>query len=226
MTLNVPPVRLAPCSSRALHMEPFSEPEGFFMRVDKSSSELRGAVALAHFFLRERVLPGDVVVDATCGSGRDTLLLAQLVGPAGRVWAFDLQAAAIAATRQLLAREGQLIRVELVQTGHERLAEFVREPLRAAVFNLGYLPGGDKGFVTEAKNSQAALNQAAGLLLPAGIITVCIYTGHPGGMEEAEAVEQWAVRLAPEHFNVWRNRQLNRPETAPYLVFIEKSGGG
>jgi len=166
------------------------------------------------------------VIDATCGSGRDTLLLAQLVGPAGRVWAFDLQAAAISATREFLAREGQLDRVELVQAGHERLAEFIREPLRAAVFNLGYLPGGDKEFVTEAKNPLAALDQAAGLLLPGGVITVCIYTGHPGGMEEAEAVEQWAGVLAPERFNVWRSRQLNRPETAPYLVLIEKSRGG
>jgi len=45
-------------------------------------------------------------------------------------------------------------------------------------------------------------------------------------MEEAEAVEQWAGVLAPERFNVWRSRQLNRPETAPYLVSIEKSRGG
>jgi SAM-dependent methyltransferase len=195
------------------------------MFINKSSSDLRGAVALAHFFLRERVRPGDRVADATCGGGRDTLLLAQLVGPAGRVWAFDLQAAAIAATRELLAREERLDRVELVQAGHERLMEFIREPLRAAVFNLGYLPGGDKGFVTQPKNSLAALDQAAGLLLPGGIITVCIYTSHPGGREEAVAVEQWAGGLAPERFNVWRSRQLNRPETAPYLVFIEKSGG-
>jgi predicted methyltransferase len=189
-------------------------------------NDLRGAVPLSHLFLRERVRPGDRVADVTCGGGRDTLLLAQLVGPAGRVWAFDLQAAAITATRELLAREGQLDRVELVQAGHERLAEFVREPLRAAVFNLGYLPGGDKGFVTEAKNSLAALDQSAGLLLPGGVITVCIYTGHPGGIEEAEAVEQWAGVLAPECFNVWRSRQLNRPKTAPYLVFIEKNRGG
>jgi SAM-dependent methyltransferase len=187
------------------------------------SENLRGAVTLAHFFLRERVRPGDRVVDATCGGGRDTLLLASLVGATGRVWAFDLQATAISATRELLAPEGLLPRVDLVQSGHERLGELVHEPLRAAVFNLGYLPGGDKGVVTEAENTLVALNHAAGLLLPGGIITVCIYTGHPGGTEEAEAVERWGGELPPERFNVWRSRQLNRPETAPYLVLIEKS---
>ena len=40
---------------------------------------LRSAVALSHFFLRERVERGDRVVDATCGNGKDTLLLAELV---------------------------------------------------------------------------------------------------------------------------------------------------
>jgi ubiquinone/menaquinone biosynthesis C-methylase UbiE len=185
---------------------------------------LRGAVALSHFFLRERVKPGDTVVDATCGNGRDTLLLARLVGPTGWVWAFDVQAEALEATRTLVAGEGLINRVEIVQAGHERLAEFVREPLAAVVFNLGYLPGGDKQQVTRPENTVTALQQAAGLLSPRGMITVCIYTGHPGAPEEGEAVENWAATLAPEQFNVWRSRQVNRPGTAPYLVLVEKIG--
>jgi methylase of polypeptide subunit release factors len=183
---------------------------------------LRGAVALSHFFLRERVKPGDTVVDATCGNGRDTLLLARLVGPAGKVWAFDVQADALEATRALLTGDGLLDRVEIVPAGHERLAEIVREPLAAVVFNLGYLPGGDKRQVTRPENTVTALHQAAGLLSPRGMITVCIYTGHPGAPEEGEAVENWAAALAPKQFNVWRSCQMNRPETAPYLVFVEK----
>ena len=184
---------------------------------------LRGAVALSHFFLRERVQPGDRVVDATCGNGHDTLFLAQLVGPEGRVWAFDVQDGALAATRALLFEEGCLERVELVAAGHERLAEFVREPLRAVIFNLGYLPGGDRQVVTRPENTVAALEQAAGILLPGGIITVCIYTGHPGGAAEGAAVEKWASAMAPRQFNVWTSRQNNRPDTAPYLLLIEKA---
>ena len=185
---------------------------------------LRGAVALSHFFLRERVKAGDTVVDATCGNGHDTLLLARLVGETGKVWAFDVQAEALAGTRSLLSKAGCLEQAELVAAGHERLAEFVREPLRAVVFNLGYLPGGDKSCVTRPENTVAALQQAIDLLLPDGIITVCLYTGHPGGAEEGEAVENWAATLASEEFNVWRSRQMNRPATAPYLVLVEKGG--
>lgn len=177
---------------------------------------------LSHFFLRQRIRPGDLAVDATCGNGFDTLLLAELVGEAGKVWAFDVQPVAIAATRELLEREGGLASVELVETGHERLADFAPQGLAAVVFNLGYLPGGDTSLITDPANTVVALDQATQLLAPGGIVTVALYTGHEGGPEEAAAVERWAAALHPGRFNVWRHRQLNRPDTAPYLVLVER----
>lgn len=184
---------------------------------------LRGAVQFCHFFLRQRVRPGDRVVDATCGNGYDTLLLAQLVGPTGRVWAFDVQAKALDATRTLLAEHNCLAQVQLVATGHERLAEVIGEHLRAAVFNLGYLPGGDKGVITSCDSTLAGLMQAAKLLAPGGIISVCIYTGHAGGVEEERTIVEWAACFDPACFNVWVSRQLNRPAIAPYLLLVERS---
>ena len=183
----------------------------------------KDALAALEELTRAAVQPGDRVADATCGNGHDTLLLARLVGPAGKVWAFDLQEEALAKTRTLLAGAGCLAQTELFAAGHERLGEFVQEPLRAVVFNLGYLPGGDKGFVTRPEQTLAALDQATRLLLLGGIITISVYTGHPGGAEEGEAVEMWASAFAAGEFNVWRSRQLNRPQTAPYLVLVEKA---
>jgi hypothetical protein len=188
------------------------------------TDNLRSAVALSHFFLGERVEPGDHVADATCGNGHDTLFLARLVGPGGKVWVFDLQENALANTRQLLDEAGCLAQTELVAAGHERLSEFIGEPLKAAVFNLGYLPGGDKNIVTRPEQTLAALDQAAHLLLPGGIITICIYSGHPGGAEEGEAIERWGAKLPPERFNVWVSCPFNRPPTAPYLLLVEKTG--
>jgi SAM-dependent methyltransferase len=183
---------------------------------------LSGAVPLSHLFLKEKVKPGDRVADATCGNGHDTLFLARLVGENGKVWAFDIQENALANTRKRLAEAGCLAQVDLVSSGHERLAEYAGEPLQAAVFNLGYLPGGNKEIITRADASLAALEQAAGLLVPGGIITVCIYTGHPGGADEGAAVEKWATALPPAEFNVWLSRQINRQTTAPYVLLIEK----
>jgi SAM-dependent methyltransferase len=199
-----------------------SLPTSVASRAPKKET-LRGAVTLSHFYLRERVRPGDQVLDATCGNGLDTLLLAELVGEGGRVWAFDLQPRAIAATRELLEQQGRLSCVELIEAGHERLGEFVPTGLTAAVFNLGYLPGGgDNPVITCPDSTVSALEQALQLLKPGGIMAVSLYTGHPGGPEEALAVESWGAALSPKNFNVWCSRQLNRPGIAPYLMLVER----
>ncbi len=183
---------------------------------------LGGAVGLSHLFLRRTVVPGDGVIDATCGTGRDTLFLARLVGSKGRVWAFDVQDGAMDAATDLLRDAGCLDRVSLVRAGHERIAEHVSGPVRAVAFNLGFLPGGGRGTVTRPETTLAALEQAEALLLPGGVITIAVYTGHPGGAEEGRRVEEWAAGLSPRRFNTWRSSQLNRSESAPYLVLVEK----
>jgi len=185
---------------------------------------LGGAVDLSHHFLQGVVRSGDGVVDATCGRGRDTLFLARLVGTEGKVWAFDVQARALETAGILLEGEGCLDRVHLLHAGHERLAELVREQVKAVVFNLGFLPGAGGDVKTSPFTTVEALVQASDLLLPGGIITVSIYTGHEGGLEEADAVESWARRLPFAGFNAWRSSQLNRSPAAPYLVLVEKAG--
>jgi SAM-dependent methyltransferase len=181
-----------------------------------------GAVGVSHLFLRRVVLKGDTVVDATCGNGHDTLFLARLVGNEGRVWSFDVQPEAIGAAADLLREAHCLSWVNLVNRGHEYLLEYVSGPVRAVVFNLGYLPGRREDVVTRPDTTLAALKQAAGLLLPGGIITLAVYTGHPGGEEEAAIVENWTAGLPARTFNSWKCLQLNRSGSAPYLVLVEK----
>jgi len=183
---------------------------------------LYGAVPLAHFFLRQRIRTGDLVVDATCGNGQDTVLLAELAGETGRVLAFDLQESAIEKTSARLKAAGLDKRVELVLSGHERICEFLSEPAKAFVFNLGYLPNGDRRIKTAADSTLRALEQARKLLQPSGQILISVYTGHEGGEEEWAAVKGWCEALPPQEFNVWQSRQLNRGETAPFLVLVEK----
>ncbi len=62
------------------------------------NDSMGSAVGLSHILLRERVKPGDRVVDATCGNGHDTLFLAGLVEAEGAVFAFDVQELALEKT--------------------------------------------------------------------------------------------------------------------------------
>ncbi len=185
-------------------------------------NERCNAVALSHFLLKQKVGLGDRVVDATCGNGHDTLFLAQLVGPAGRVWGFDIQRRALAATECLLAGHGCRDRVELLEAGHERIGDLVPEPLAAVIFNLGYLPGGDRQIVTRPETTLQALSSAADMLLPRGLLLAVVYTGHAGGAEEGDVVEQWAADVASDRFCVWTCRRPNRHATSPWLLVVEK----
>jgi ubiquinone/menaquinone biosynthesis C-methylase UbiE len=186
------------------------------------SEVLRGPVALCHLFLRAKVKPGDRVIDATCGNGGDTLVLAGLVGIRGKVWSFDIENDALTRTKGRLEDEGSCSQVELIRAGHENLAGYVAEPVQTVVFNLGYLPGSSKETVTRPETTLIALDQASRLLLPGGVILVVVYTGHPGGQEEGCAVDQWAAELPSLSFNVWSNRMINRQPHAPYLLMVEK----
>lgn len=179
--------------------------------------------------LADRVLsPGDFAVDGTVGNGHDTVMLAAAVGPSGRVFGFDIQAPALAATREQLRSVGLADRVVLFEAGHERLAELlpseVKGKLRIAVFNLGYLPGGDKSLVTCMETTLAALCQAWEWLATGGLLLVTLYPGHPGGDEETAAVQAWAAGLDPRQARVVLRHSLNRRQ-APQVLAIEKEPG-
>jgi len=184
---------------------------------------LRGPVALSHLLARCFVRPGDRAVDATCGNGHDTLLLAGLVGPQGHVWGFDIQQTAIVETARRLAEVGLADRVTLLHSGHEHLGRYLAVPVQAVLFNLGYLPGGDRSLVTRPETSVAALEQSLQLLAPSGVVLVTIYPGHGGGDEERQAVDGWAAALDPRNYHSWRMGQLNVASDAPYGVIVQKT---
>jgi SAM-dependent methyltransferase len=183
---------------------------------------LRGPVPLSHLLLRQFVHPGDTVIDATCGNGNDTLLLAGLVGAAGRVWAFDIQAEAISHTSRTLTAAGLSERVTLVGAGHETMAEHINGGAQAVIFNLGYLPGSDRSIFTRPKTTRAGLEQSLNLLTPNGIVAVTVYPGHDGGADERCTVDDLASRLDPGEFHAWRMGQLNVPDDAPFFILIQK----
>lgn len=180
----------------------------------------------AHTLATRALSPGDTAVDATVGNGHDTVALARAVGPEGRVLGLDVQAEAIAATRDRLAAEGLGGRVELVRAGHETMTQHVPEAqhgrVGAVMFNLGYLPGGDASLTTSPQTTLPALDAAVRLLRPGGVVTAVLYPGHAGGAEEAAAVEDWAADLPQARAEALSYRFVNQKNDPPRLVAVEK----
>ena len=58
--------------------------------------------------------------------------------------------------------------------------------ITGAIFNLGYLPGGDKTIVTKPETTISAIEQLFTIMAPEGIIVLVIYHGHPEGAVERD----------------------------------------
>ena len=184
--------------------------------------ELKSARYLARDALLQAVNAGDTVVDATMGNGHDTLFLAEQVGPEGHVCAFDIQESALESTRALLEAHRAADRVTLFCQSHAELTASVPSGLAAAVFNLGWLPGGDHTVTTRTASTRQAVLAALELLKPGGIVTICAYPGHPEGEKELEMLIQLLSSLSNRAYNVLRQTFLNAGPGAPECFVIQK----
>ena len=174
-------------------------------------------------FLLPHLFEGCVAVDFTMGNGNDTLWLSQKAGERGTVYAFDIQPLALESTERLLKNESAPENYTLICASHHRVKEFVGGPIKAGMFNLGYLPGsGQKAVTTMRETTMPAVEAAIDLLAPDGVLIVAIYPGHEEGALEGEMLREYfktlsKYRICPSEFRI-----LNSP-TSPYFFLVEKS---
>ena len=188
----------------------------------KRDFELKSARFIAADCLRRFLLPGDKVVDATMGNGHDTLMLCELVGEEGCVYAFDVQAQAVENTRKRLEEAGVAERAKLFLCGHQLMEEHVEGPVQAVMFNLGWLPGGDKSVTTHWETTQKAVKSALKLLDTNGVCVICVYPGHEAGDEERRLLADMLASLRPQDFNVVHHRFVNAGPGAPECYILQK----
>ena len=175
-----------------------------------------------HFIL-EHLREGEVAVDFTMGNGNDTLFLSKTVGEGGRVYAFDIQEEALASTLQHLKENGAPENYTLICASHHRVREFVSEPIKAGMFNLGYLPrSGKKAVTTLRETTMPAVEAAIDMLLPDGVLIIAIYPGHEEGALEGEMLREYFKGLSRFRICASEFKILNSP-TSPYFFLLEKS---
>lgn len=172
--------------------------------------------------LEDVISEGDTVIDATMGNGYDTKYLAQKVGQNGVVYSFDVQEEAIKSTKKRLEKENLLNRVNLILDGHENIDAYVKNEVSCVLFNLGYLPRAKHQIITKPDTTLQAIKKSLNLLKPHGVISIAIYTGHEGGMDECNAVFDYVSKLDQSNFNVLNCNFVNQVNNPPRLILIEK----
>lgn len=186
---------------------------------------LKTAVQFSHYLIEQVVQDGAVVVDATAGNGHDTSFLAERVGPNGHVYAFDIQEEAVIATRDRLKEKNLIDRATVIQDSHHLVSQYLKETtIHLGLFNLGYLPGGDKSIVTQFETTRLAAEELLERLIPNGLVILVVYPGHEEGQLESQEIVQWSKSLDQNKFTVQKIGIINQINRPPYVLAIEKKG--
>lgn len=167
--------------------------------------------------LKQHINQNSITADFTCGNGNDTIFLAQ---NSKKVYAFDLQKEATDATKKLLL-ENNLTNVTVINDGHENLDKYLNEDIDAGIFNLGYLPTGDRSITTNFETTKIATEKAIERLKIGGVLILVVYQGHKQGFAESQKILEFCKGLHSGKFNVLQYNFINK-KLPPYIIAIVK----
>ena len=179
-------------------------------------------IKIVRKLMNENVRNGSIALDCTVGNGNDTLLLADLVGENGKIYGFDIQQIAIKNTYDLLQEHSLENRVKLINDSHEYIDNYVNEKVDFIVYNLGYLPKGNKTIKTNKKSTILSIKKSLEILNGNGLLLVTAYIGHAGGLEEKEAIENYLSYINQKEYNVLKFDFINQINSPPILYCVEK----
>lgn len=173
-----------------------------------------GISNIAHNIINTYCEGREVAVDCTLGNGFDCDFLSERFS---KVYAFDIQKEAV----ERYSQKNKL-NVLLIEDSHDNLDSYISEGIDVAMYNLGFLPGGDKSITTKSESSVKSIEKSLELLKSGGFITIAVYTGHEEGQRESEAIHKFVTTLPKSIFGVMIHSFANRDSKAPYLIIIEK----
>ena len=159
-----------------------------------------------------------VAADMTVGAGNDSLYILENT-KVEILYGFDIQKEAEIKAKKLI---GEDLRFIFNLASHDQIDEYVKENLDLAIYNLGYLPGGNKEITTKYQSTIKSLEKTLDLLNKDGIVILTIYPGHPAGKVESEELEKFLAKIDPKKYAVMKLSYQNRPKNPPYIIVIQK----
>ena len=146
--------------------------------------------------------------------------MCRTVGESGHVYAFDVQKQAVESTTARLLEVDCPKNYTLIHDSHHKVLDYVKGPIKAGMFNLGYLPGGDKSITTMRETTLPAIKAAIELLDMDGILLIAVYPGHAEGEEEGKMITEYLSTLSRYRMCCTQIRILNSP-TSPFFMLVE-----
>jgi hypothetical protein len=176
-------------------------------------------ILIARRYWEHVLKPGDTVIDATLGNGHDALFLAQLLQGKGKLICYEIQEKAIEQAKKRL-QELPVDYLNTIQFKHQSHHSFEEEGVKLIVYNLGYLPGGDKKITTLRETTLKSLERGLGALCPKGAISITCYPGHEEGAHEEKLLLDYLRTLPAAQWQICYHQWINRP-ASPSLIWLQ-----
>lgn len=140
-----------------------------------------------------------IAMDGTLGNGHDLEFLNSQEN-IGTIYGFDIQKEALENSKKRVSLTQK--QIYYIQDSHHHLDHYIKDEIDLAIFNLGYLPGGDKSIVTKVQTTLQAIEKTIIKLSKGGMILIMTYPGHKEGEKEHEAIRQYLSSLRSKHLSV------------------------
>lgn len=170
---------------------------------------------LSHYIIDKFLENKNIAIDGTLGNGHDSDFLSNKFK---KVYSFDIQREPC---ENYISKEKD--NVIVICDSHDKFDTYIKENVDCIMYNLGFLPGASKEVTTMHDTSINSIKKGLELLNKGGIMTICIYTGHDEGKKEESCILNYVQNLSKKDYGVMLHKFLNRSETAPMLVVIEKN---
>lgn len=171
----------------------------------------------AHLLLSKHITASDIMVDATMGNGYDTVFLSK---QAKFVYAFDVQDQALIETQKLIEKN-DINNVKLIKDSHENILNHINH-FKGVVFNLGYLPNGDKNITTQTDVTLRTIQNILPVLNKDGFVLIVVYTGHEQGIKESIGLNHYFKSIDQNAYKVLRTDLPFQDNKPPFIYFILK----
>ena len=169
---------------------------------------------LSHYIIDNFLENKNIAIDATLGNGYDSDFLADKFK---LVYSFEIQKEAC--DKYLDKKRDNII---VINDSHHKFTEYINSKVDCIMYNLGFLPGGDKSITTLAHTTLKSIKDGLNLLNSGGIMTIAIYSGHCEGLNEKNCILDYVESLPKNIYGVMEHKYINRAKTSPSLIVIEK----
>ena len=154
----------------------------------------------------------------TAGNGKDSKFILDKKNPK-ILYAFDIQKLSQERCQKLISQRENF---KFILDDHKNIEKYIGEKIDLFIYNLGFLPKGDKSITTNYKSVIKSLESALNLLNKKGLILITFYPGHEAGKNEALYVCDFLKNLDQKNFQLIKYDFFNQINNPPFLISIRK----